>query len=245
MDNTLLIGLSQQMAMRRQMDIIANNMANMSTTAFKAEDVLLEEYPVEVDTGDLQPLELSFVEDMSVIRNMTEGRLQTTGGSLDLAISGDAFFTVSTPEGERYTRNGHFMLDADGRIVTQDGRPLLGESGTEFVIRPDETDISIAHDGTLSTSAGTKGRIALVQFTNPSDMETIGSSLYKTDQTPEPAQGAKITQGSLEESNVEPIVEMTKMLEMVRAYQSVTNMMERANELARRAVRDIGQVPQA
>ncbi len=245
MDNTLLIGLSQQMAMRRQMDIIANNIANMSTTAFKAEDVLFNEYPVRVDIGDLRQLDLSFVEDVAVIRNLAEGPMEHTDSPFDLAISGEGFFTVSTTAGERYTRNGHFTLDGEGRIVTHDGNPLLDAGGSEFVIGPSETDITIAHDGSVSTSAGSKGRIGLVQFPHPGDMETVGSSLYKTDQRPEPAQGAELVQGALEQSNVSPVLEMTKMLEMVRAYQSVTNIMERANELSRRAIRDMGQVPQS
>lgn len=245
MDNTLLIGLSQQMAMRRQMDIISNNIANMSTTAFKAEDVLLNEYPVQVDAGELGLLDLSFVEDVSIIRNLAEGPMEHTDSPLDLAISGEGFFTISTPAGERYTRNGHFTLDGEGRIATHDGNPLLDASGSVIVIGPEETDLTIAHDGSVSTSAGSKGRIALVQFLQPADMEAIGSSLYKTDQQPEPAQGVSIVQGALEQSNVSPVLEMTKMLEMVRAYQAVSNLMERANELSRRAVRDMGQIPQA
>jgi flagellar basal-body rod protein FlgF len=245
MDNTLLIGLSQQMAMRRQMEIIANNIANMSTTAFKAEDVLFREYPMRVLSGDLRSLELSFVEDVAVIRNLAEGDMEHTGGPLDLAIAGEGFFTVETPAGVRYTRNGHFTLDGEGRIVTHDGHALLSQGGGELVITTGERDITIAEDGTLSTSAGPKGRIAIVRFGNQADMEAIGASLYKTDQTPEPATGAKVVQGALEQSNVSPVVEMTKMLEMVRAYQAVTNIMERADELARRAIREMGQVPQA
>lgn len=244
MENLLLVGMSQQMAMRRQLEIIANNVANMNTTAFKGESVLFEEHIVKVEAAQPATRKLSFVRDLATIRNESEGRMETTGGALDLAISGDGFFVVGTPGGERYTRNGHFKLDTTNRIVSDEGHPLLSQDGGEIIIPPNEGDITIARDGSVSTDQGTKGRIGLVSFKNRADMLKIGDSLYQTSEKAEPARQGEIVQGSVEQSNVQPVLEMTKLMDLNRAYQAVSNLMERAEELQRRTIREVGQAPQ-
>lgn len=245
MENLLLVGLSQQMAMRRHLDIIANNIANMSTTAFKSESVLFEEYVMDVPAA-LSPSEsISFVEDVATIRNLQEGRVETTGGALDVAIIGNGYLAIDTPSGVRYTRNGHFKLDATGQIVTGDGDPVLDVDGNTIIIETGETDLTIARDGSISTSAGTKARLNIVSFANEGELEKSGSSLFATEQTPEPALGVEVVQGAIEQSNVQPILEMTKMIEVMQAYRSISDLMQRAEELERRALREAGEVPQA
>jgi len=245
MENLLLIGMSQQLAMRRQMDILANNIANMNTTAFKSESVLFEEHLVKTDSIERPARSLAFVRDVATIRNLTEGRSEPTGNPLDLAIVGKGFFTVGTVDGTRYTRNGHFMLDPEGRLVTGEGNPVLDADGNEITIQPGETALTISRDGSISTSAGLKGRLGLVSFANEADMKKIGTSLYDTAQSAEPTPTAEVIQGTLEQSNVEPIIEVTKMMQLLRNYQEVSQVMQRADELARQTIKEAGQIPQA
>ena len=236
MENLLLVGLSQQMAMRRHMDIIANNIANMNTAAYKSQSVLFEEYLMRMPAADAASRKMSFVEDVATIRNLQEGRFETTGNPLDIAIEGKGYFTVETPDGPRYTRDGHFSVDANGKIINNDGFALLSADGGTFTMDSTERDISIAKDGPLSTNRGLKGKIGLVTFANEGDMNNIGSSLYETKQKPEPTTKSELIQGAIEQSNVQPVVEMTKMMELVQAYKSINDLMDRADDLQRRTI---------
>ena len=124
MENTFLVGLSQQIASHRAMEVIANNLANLSTPAFKKESVAFEEYltnvpATETEGGGVTPV--AFVLDRGVVRDLSSGRLEQTNGVLDFALEGRGYFVVDTPQGERYTRNGLFQLNNQGQVVTDDG----------------------------------------------------------------------------------------------------------------------------
>lgn len=246
MDNALLLSLSKQMVMRRTMDIIANNLANMNTTAFKRESVLFESFTVPVESvdesGNTATENLTFVRDYGVVRDLIEGHLQTTASPLDIAIKGDGFFVIGTEEGERYTRDGHFRRDPEGQIVTNDGNPLLDDSGNPIVLSTEETSIKIAEDGTVSTELGVRGKVAVVTFDNTQDMQKTGAGLYSTEQAAKPADGSTIMQGMLESSNVQPIVEMTHMIETMRAYQASSELLSTNEDMVRRAIQKLGEV---
>lgn len=237
LENTTYIALSRQMAMHRQLDVIANNMANMDTTAFKGNRILFEEYLVDAKDGS----NLSFVQDVGTVRNATQGEVSRTDNPLDIAISGRGYLVVGAPEGDRYTRNGHLRIDDNGVLVTQDGHPVLSDAGTPLVINPADRP-SFAKDGTISSDAGLIGRLQIVAFENEHTLKPIGASLYATEQRPIPAEGASIEQGMIENSNVEPIIEITAMIELLRSYQSTQSMMQREDELRRRAIRQLGQI---
>src|SRR5262245_48269094 len=163
MENALLVGLSAQMALRRNMEIIANNLANASTSGFKREAPVFEELLVPVADDAAAMREVSFVRDWGVLRDMTAGPLLQTGSPLDVALEGDGFFVVRTAAGERYTRDGHLKLDAQGRLVTADGDPILSDGG-EITIPPGQSDIKIARDGTVSTMEGQAGKFRVVKL---------------------------------------------------------------------------------
>jgi flagellar basal-body rod protein FlgF len=239
-ENALLVGLSAQIALRRNMEIIANNLANVSTAGFKRETPMFEELlaQVEADTGALS--EVAFVRDWGVIRDMTSGPLLQTGAALDVAVEGAGMLVVRTAQGERYTRDGHMKLDATGRIVTANGDPVLGDAG-EITVPPGETDIQIASDGTVSTKSGVVGRLRLVGFP-PGALHKEGSNLYSADAAPEPAANTRVLQGMVERSNVEPVLEMTKMIEVLRAYQHSTETLNATDDLIRRALQKLGEV---
>jgi flagellar basal-body rod protein FlgF len=240
MDATLLVGLSQQLATYRSMDVIANNIANVSTPAFKRESVQFEEYvsqlPPDETTGQSQTI--SFVRDKGVVRDLNEGKLDRTNAPFDVAVSGKGYFVVQTANGNRYTRNGHFSLDSQGVLVTDDGKPVLGDGGP-ITVTQDDGQIHVAADGTVSGQKGQIGKLQLVTFPNELQLEKQGSSLYATTQAPTPATGT-IVQGMIESSNVEPVVEIAHMIEVMRAYQATASLSQGLEDLVRQAIDKLG-----
>ena len=242
MENTGYIALSRQMTLRREMDVIANNMANLNTPAYKGQSMLFVEYLDTTDSGE----KMSFVQDISLVRNLTEGQMTTTENPLDLAISGDAYFEVETPVGPRYTRNGTFQLNADGELVTSGGLQVLGDGGTPITLPPNSRDITITRDGTISTNLGPAGRLRLVRFEDEQAMVKMANGLYDADgQDAVPAEDVEVLQGMIEGSNVQGILELTRMIETVRSYSNAGRMVNDEHERLRRAIQSLGGTVQA
>jgi flagellar basal-body rod protein FlgF len=244
MDNTLLVSLSSQLAAYRSMDVIANNLANADTPAFKREQATFQEYVAQAAPaeGDTSPQSVSFVKDAGDARDMTQGHAQTTNAPFDLAINGKGYFTVSTAAGDRYTRNGHFTLNGDGQLVTEDGDALQGDGG-EISVTADDGDIHIAEDGTVSGAKGQIGKLKLVDFADETALQKQGASLYTTNQQPTDVESPSIHQGMLETSNVQPVVEISHMIEVMRAYQATANLSQSQEDLMRNAIDKISEAP--
>jgi flagellar basal-body rod protein FlgF len=248
MENSLLVSLSQQLATYRAMDVIANNIANVSTPGFKRDSAKFEEYvammrPAEGQKG-MQPV--SFVKDAGVTRDTGQGNIEQTGATYDLAISGKGYFAVQTPAGMRYTRDGHFTLDGSGNLVTSQGYQVQGDGGA-ITIAPTDGDINIAPDGMISSvvnGVGNQlGKIKVVDFADDTLLTKQGSSLYSTGQTPNTPATVNIRQGALEASNVQPVIEISKMLEVQRAYEATANLSKSEEDMMRQAIDRLGQVP--
>lgn len=242
METTSFVALSRQAALWRQMDMVANNLANMNTPAFKAENMMFRDYVLKSRSAD-RPFgdKTSYVQDVSVYRNMSEGALSATGNPLDIAVKGDGFMVVDTPQGARYTRNGHMRLDESGQMVTADGFPVLSNSDQPFFFAPNEQKISIAADGTVSTENGQVGKIRVVRFENDQDMRKTAGGLFQTDAQPQDVDKPQVLQGMIEESNVQPVVEMTKMIQVQRSYESVQRMIENEHDRVRKALDVLGR----
>jgi flagellar basal-body rod protein FlgF len=247
MDNSLLVSLSQQLSAIRSMDVIANNLANMSTPGFKRETAQFEEYisrvrPAEGQTG-MQSV--SFVQDAGIVRDLSQGELSHTGAPLDVAINGNGYFAVQTPAGVRYTRDGHFSLDANGQMVTSEGYAVQGDGGA-ITITPDAGDINIGTDGTISSiingNINQLGKLQVVDFANDAALSKQGSNLYSTTQAATPTQ-AGVQQGMLEGSNVQPVIEITRMIDVTRAYQMTATLSSSQDSLMRQAISQLGAVP--
>lgn len=239
MENALLVGLTAQMALRRNMEVIANNLANVSTSGFKREAPVFEELLVPVN-GDARVKEVSFVKNWGILRDMSVGTLTQTGSPLDVAIEGKGFFVVNTDAGDRYTRDGHFKLDETGRLVTADGQAIASEGG-EITIPPEEKDIKIANDGTVSTSRGIAGKLRVVEIADGA-LKKEGGNLYSADGPVSDPQKVSVRQGMIERSNVEPVYEMTRMIDVLRAYQHSTETLNATDEVIRKAVSRLGEV---
>lgn len=237
MDTTSYVALSRQIALHRAMTVIANNLANANTTGFKAETMLFE--TVLEEAGE--PRRIAFVQDVATVRDDAPGPLVPTGGPLDLAIQGEGWLTVRTPAGERYTRAGQLHRDPDGLLVTADGHPVLDEGGQPIAIPPGEPPPAIAADGTIAGRGGLLGRIRLVRFVEASALRPDGNGLWSADAAPIPGASGVLVQGALEGSNVKPVLELTRLIEVTRAFEGTQKMLETHHELVRRAVERIAE----
>jgi len=232
METTTPIALSRQLVLRRQMDVIANNIANMTATGFQAESLLAEQVPVDV--GPRQTVQ--YVQDVALVRDLTPGAMVQTSNQLDLAIEGEGYFVIATEEGDRYSRNGQFRLNELGEIVTAGGDPVLNFGGAPIAVPPGVSSVTVAPDGTVSTPDFVLGRIGLVTFDDLQDLEKAGHGLYRTDQEAIPTEDASVIQGMIEGSNVRPVVEMTEMMTTMRAYQGTQKIIDAHHELERRMI---------
>ncbi|QEX23528.1 flagellar basal-body rod protein FlgF [Hypericibacter adhaerens] len=242
MENAGYIALSRQMVLNREMDVIANNLANVTTPAFKGQTLRFQEFLDRAKDGT----NLSYVEDSAAPRDWREGPLTATGNPLDVAIHGDGFFVVSTPTGDRYTRKGHFEMDASRQLVSSDGEVIQGESGP-ITVPQDAYDISIAEDGTVSAkSPGTPqttelGKIRLVSFADPQALQEESAGLYKAapSATATPVANPDLVQGTLEQSNVQPIIELTRMMTVSRNYEAAQQLVQSEHDRIRKAISGI------
>lgn len=235
MENTLYIALSRQSAIKREMAVIANNMANMNTTAYKGEKMMFVDHLVKSKGGDrLTGEKLAYVRDIAQYQDFSEGAIVQTHNDLDVALHGDGFFVVETPQGARYTRNGHFQLNEEGKLITSDGHAVLSDAGQPLFFAPNESQIDISRDGTVSTSNGALGRLDVVKFENSQLLQKEPNGLYTTSGEATPLEDPHVIQGSLEGSNVNPMIEMTKMIESQRAYTSIKSFIDKEDQRMRK-----------
>jgi flagellar basal-body rod protein FlgF len=231
METTLLVALSRQGALRRQMDVVANNLANMNTNGFKAERMLFTDHVVRSGGASGPSAPIAFVRDIATVRDDSPGRSEPTGNPLDLAIQGEGYFVVEGAGGELlYSRNGRLQLDGEGRLVTAEGTPVLTTADTPVLLGETDTEITVARDGTLSSENGELGKLRVVSFEAEAALLPMGGSLLSTEAQPVDVAAPVVEQGMLERSNVEPILEMEKMIRVERAYASVRDLINREDD---------------
>lgn len=252
MQNTLLVGLSRQVVLERQMDVVANNLANVNTTGFKAERSVFWEFlntNAHEDNFQSRDRRVSFVQDRAAYHDFATGQMEPTKNPLDIAIDGSAFLVVQTPSGERYTRDGSLQIDAQGTLVTANGEPVLGNAGP-IVFQPTDNQISIAGDGTISVRQGNattdsvRGQFRLVSFASQQSLQKEGSNLFSSTSDPgAPDTTARVRQGFLEHSNVNSVLEMTKMVEVTRSYTQIATMLQDQSDLHKSAIDKLAESP--
>jgi flagellar basal-body rod protein FlgF len=244
MENALLIGLSRQVALSRELDVIANNVANIGTAGFKARALRFEEYIMpgaSADTFNPADQPLSYVVDKGSGLDFSSGAVERTGRELDVAMRGNTILAVQTPQGERYTRNGSFEINDKGELVTSDGFKVLGDGGP-ILFNSTETGLSIAVDGTISSSEGVKGKLKLMDVTDPNNLENVGTNLFSATQPLGRAgREARIEVGAVEHSNVKAVMEMSRLIEVNRAYTSISTMITQYDALRRSAIEKLAQ----
>lgn len=252
MQNALLVGLSRQMTLERQMDVIANNVANVNTNGFKADRSLFEEFlntSAHEDNFVGSDRRVSYVQDRGTFRDVGQGPMEQTNNPLDLAVDGDAYFAVQGQGGERYTRDGKFALNNQGQLVTSDGNLVLGTAGP-ITFQPTDHDINVAPDGTVTVLEGTarndsiRGKIRMVSFDDPQKLTKLGANLYSAGQATALGQTkSNVRQGYIEKSNVNAVSEMSRMVEVMRTYTQVASLLQQQSDLHKSAIEKLADVP--
>lgn len=250
MQNAYLVGLSRQVALNRELDVVANNIANINTTGYKADGSLFEEFLASAARSDPSSGRVSFVQDRGTWHDLSPGPIEKTDNPLNVAIDGDAFLVVQTQAGERYTRNGALQINGNGELVTSDGNPVLGEAGP-ITFQPTDHQVSISADGTISVREGTqttdsaRGTLRLVTFDNPQQLHKEGSSTFAPTGGAQPttSKTSRVVQGAIEKSNVRGVVEMTRMIEITRSYTQIAAMLQQQNDLSQSAIDKLAEIP--
>lgn len=239
MDNTSYVALSRQTTLWRQLDTVANNLANLNTPAYREKDMVFTSYLTRTMNDDsVFSEQVNFVQDFGQAEDLAPGKMEETGNPLDMALSGQGYFAIETADGERYTRAGKFALDKDGKIVTSNGDALLTDNGTPIFLAPNESRFTVSPEGTVSTENGTIGKLKLVQFNDEAALKTVGNNIYEPapGQQAQTASGALVQQGMLEGSNVNGIVEITKLIDLQRSYGHVSQLLDSENDRSKKAV---------
>jgi flagellar basal-body rod protein FlgF len=255
MENALLVGLSRLVALERQFDVVANNIANINTTGFKSSSSIFQEYLASgARENEFAPNDagVRFVFDRASFLDLRQGPVQQTGNPLDVAIDGDAFIAVQTAAGERYTRSGALKLNSAGVVVTADGTPVAGESGP-ITLQQNDRDISISADGRISVVEGAtgsidtvRGKLKLVTFAQPQQLTTEGASLFAAPAgvAPQAAPASvRVIHGATEGSNVNGVVEMSRMIEINRTYSMIAGLLQTQNDLHNSSIDKLAEVP--
>lgn len=238
MDLAGYVALTRVSGLAKELQSVANNIANISTTGYRREGVVFAEM---VQALSAEGGSVAMTEARGRYTDEVQGTLVETGGTLDLAVEGDGYFTVMTAGGQRLTRAGAFTRDADGTVVNMDGHPLLDEGGGEIVIPFEARAISVSADGTLSVDGQPAAKLGLVRVADQTKLFREAGVLFRADTEVEYVEDGRIVQGFLEQSNVNPVAELARMIEVQRAYESGQKLMDQEDERIRRVITTLGQ----
>ena len=236
MDAAGYTALTRQSGLMREMQVVANNIANISTTGFRREGVVFEEYVARMDAGP----SLSMANASGRVVDLTQAGISETGAAFDFAIQGDGFFLIETPQGERLTRAGSFTPSDAGELVTNDGYRLLDQGGAPVFVPPTARSVAVARDGTVSADGAPVARIGLWQPTDPSSLQHQAGTMFSASGA-EPTDQGTIMQGFLEDSNVNPVMEIARMIEVQRAYELGQSFMDQEDKRVRAVVETLGR----
>ena len=238
MDIVGSIANSRLVAQQRALDVTADNIANANTPGFKAERVLFNDW-LSRQTGTAAAQggnRIAYTQDRATWRDLRAGTLTHTGNTFDLAITGDGYFTISTPRGPRLTRDGRFGLMPSGTIADSSGNALLDTAGKPIVLSPTDTRISIAGDGTVSSENGQLAKVGVVNVTTPMQTTGEGSTQFRADAPTAPIASPGIVQGAIEDSNVQPVLETTRMMENLRQFQFMSQFIQAESDRQQSAI---------
>lgn len=262
----IFAAVSGAMAQNSRLDTIANNLANVNTTGFKKDRQVFSEYlssyekpdnsimvpriPASIESFyDMQGGDNAYVNPAGTYTNFEQGLIKSTGSPLDMALEGKGFFEVLTPEGVRWTRNGSFQIDNDGRLVTKEGLPVLREGQndpSQRTIQLSSRNITVSQTGDIYDGGNALGKLAVVDFVNPDDLKKMGSSLYSAGNSPtaipQTAREARVQQGFVEGSNVNVVEEMTDMITANRVFEATQQAIKGHDQMDDKLINTVGKV---
>jgi flagellar basal-body rod protein FlgF len=253
MENALLVGLSRQMALTHELDIVANNIANINTTGFKADNAAFSEFLGSgASDGQFNGKDrtVRFVQDRASWTDMSAGAVERTGNPLDVAVDGNGFFVLQTDRGQRYTRNGSFVINSTGQLVTSEGDQVLGTGGP-ITFQVNDHDVNISGNGIITVRDGTgaespRGQLQIASFDKPQKLRKEGSSKFSAPAdlvAGPPAPGTAVVQGALEKSNVNPVAALARMIEITRSYADIAAILQQQSDQRRNALSQLSQPP--
>ena len=255
MNKGIYVATSGSLAQERAMDLIANNLANMNTHGYKADRLLFSTYLQKADASSATPPtpdqiktgisnnktgDIAYMVGSQSYTDYEQGSLQKTGNDFDIALDGNGFMAVQTPMGERFTRGGAFKIDAQGDLVTADGYRVSNQNGGAIHVGNEK--FAVQEDGRVSTSDGEAGHLKVVDFADRTQLKKAGQGLFvaTAGMAAEPPT-ANVKQGYLESSNINPVVEMTRMITALRTYEAFQKTIHSNDDMTTRLIADVGR----
>ncbi len=233
MDNSIYIALSRQMGLFKDLNVTANNIANVNTAGYQAEKLMFTDYLV--DDGNHH--KMAFTQDISSYRDVNPGSMNVTGNALDVAIRGNGYFMVQTPQGERYTRAGNFQMDGEGVLITSEGYPVLDAGGQEIQFDDTDREVRIMQSGAVVVDGEERAILGVVKFAKDQELQREGSTLYSSKTPPQPAEAEdmQVLHGVVENSNVQPVLELVRLTELSRSTGNTAKFIEAMYDLERKS----------
>jgi flagellar basal body rod protein FlgG len=224
-------------------DVISQNLAAASIPGYKKQEVSFDSVAAGVLATEDQSTALMFPKAGTSV-NFTSGEMKYTGGKTDVAIQGGGFFTVEMPNGNNvYTRDGEFQIDSKGQLVTKTGEPVVTDRGTVTLDARDPSPVSISSNGQISQGSVTKGRLKIVEFSDPTELQSVGGGYYsdaKTTAVPTVVDAPSLRQGFLESANTSAVTEMTSLISAMRAFETNQRVAQMQDERMGRAISELG-----
>ncbi|MRR05582.1 MAG: flagellar basal-body rod protein FlgF [Deltaproteobacteria bacterium] len=243
MNSGIYGAISGNLAMMNQLDVLANNLANVNTPGFKKDTISFEAVmAASALQGSDGSADTPALATGSYSIDYSAGSVKVTGNTFDIALDGDGFFAINTPQGKAYTRQGNFKMDANSKLVTADGYEVLG-GGSPIIINGGS--VSFDAKGKIFVEGQEAGSIDVLDFPKPYDLRKIGSALFMPndpDATPQATKDTVVRQGYLEGSNVNALEEMVRMIETTRSSETCQRMVQNYDQLTGKAVNDLGKV---
>jgi flagellar basal-body rod protein FlgF len=238
MDITTALATSRLVAQQRAMDITANNIANANTPGYRTERVQFSDYiDRQAQTASAPGVKgIAYTQDRATYRDSQPGTVTHTGNPFDLALSGEGYFTVATKNGPRLTRDGRFGPMPDGTLADSSGNAVLDVNGKPIQIATTDTQVTIAGDGSVSTENGQVGKVGIVQPADPMKLRAEGATNFVSDAPTSPVASPAIIQGGIEDSNVQPVLEVTRMMDTQRQFQFVTQLIQAEGDRQQSAI---------
>jgi flagellar basal-body rod protein FlgG len=242
MNSGVYAALSGSLVAMRKLDVLANNLANVNTAGFKKDRLTFESLLPPVGTPSAGRSDAPVLANERLFTDFSPGPQRESGNPLDLALAGDGFFVVETPEGRRYTRQGNFSRDTAGQLVTAEGYPVRGTGGP-LTISGGHIDIN--DKGEIRSDGIPVGTLEIVDFPRPYALEKLGNALFAPadpELRPQPIKGTAVRQGILEGANVEAVTEMIQLIETNRYFEACQKVIRSYDDLAAKAANELGRV---